>query len=364
MIAPWSAVLRPLASAALILSVFSSRTALAETDAATLAAAEKEGRVVVYSVTSSLQALIDDFKAAFPRVQLDYVTMDTIPLHDRVIAEATSETPGDVIWSSAMDLQMKLVLDGHAMTYASKEEKALPEWAVWRHQAFGTTFEPVAIVYNKRLLDAGKIPRNRSEFVDRLRVHGALFQGKVVAFDPEKSGLGFLLMTQDDAVSPGFWPLISAMGRAQVRPQSGSGAMFQRIASGEALIGYNLLGSYARARAANDLPDLGLVLPSDYTLVMTRIMFINRRTRHPNAARLWVDYVLSKRGQQSIAAAHLGALRNDVPGDTNRAALEKALGSALKPIKVRPELIDALDPAKRHAFLEKWRLALAADVKP
>ena len=93
-------------------------------------------------------------------------------------------------------------------------------------------------------------------------------------------------------------------------------------------------------------------------------MFINKRARHPNAARLWVDYVLSKRGQQIIAASHLGALRADVLGEANRAALEKALGSALKPIKVNPALVGALGPARRKAFLERWRIALGPDRKP
>jgi ABC-type Fe3+ transport system substrate-binding protein len=76
--------------------------------------------------------------------------------------------------------------------------------------------------------------------------------------------------------------------------------MMERIASGDSLIGYNLLGSYAIVRAKTD-PSIGYVLPRDYTLVMSRIIFITKASRNPNAAKLWVDFLLSKRGQEIIA---------------------------------------------------------------
>ena len=37
-------------------------------------------------------------------------------------------------------------------------------------------------------------------------------------------------------------------------------------------------------------------------------MFINGKAAHPNAAKLWLDYVLSKRGQEMLAKSDLGAL--------------------------------------------------------
>ena len=53
-----------------------------------------------------------------------------------------------------MDLQVKLAADGYALTYASPEIPSLPKWAVWKDQAYGTTYEPITFVYNKRLVPA------------------------------------------------------------------------------------------------------------------------------------------------------------------------------------------------------------------
>ena len=45
--------------------------------------------------------------------------------------------------------------------------------------------------------------------------------------------------------------------------------MMERVSSGENLIGFNILGSYAEARAKSD-PSLGIVYPKDYTGAVAR----------------------------------------------------------------------------------------------
>jgi iron(III) transport system substrate-binding protein len=46
---------------------------------------------------------------------------------------------------------------------------------------------------------------------------------------------------------------------------------------------------------------------------MSRIVFINQNAKNPNAAKLWMDYLLSKRGQTVIAnRTRLYSIRNDV----------------------------------------------------
>ena len=326
-----------------------------------IAAANREGKVVVYSVTSAVPLLLEDFQKLYPGVKLEYHALDTTPLFDRIVSESATGNTADVTWSSAMDLQIKLVNDGYAQAYTSPEAANLPRWAIWRNEAYGTTSEPVGFVYNKRLLLQPDVPQDRAGLIRLLNTQPAKFNSKVVAFDPEKSGLGYLLMTQDRSVSrSGFRELVGALGEAKVRPGSGSGAMFTLLGSGECLIGYNLLASYASGRAKKDLPDLGLVLPKDYTLVISRIMFITRKAAHPNAARLWLDYVLSKRGQEIIAKSDLGSIRADVEGEMTLSDLGKRLGNALRPIPVSPELLKFLEAEKRAEFIGEWKTAIGA----
>src|SRR5499427_7747314 len=95
-----------------------------------LAAAKKEGKVVVYSAldTKAAQPLIKDFSALYPDVKVEYNDMNSTELYNRFIAEvASGQGSADVMWSSAMDLQVKLVDDGQALTYASPEAAKLPQ---------------------------------------------------------------------------------------------------------------------------------------------------------------------------------------------------------------------------------------------
>ncbi len=86
----------------------------------TIANANKEGKVVIYSAldTKAAQPLIRDFNALYPNVKVEYNDMNSTELYNRFIAEQASGQGGaDVMWSSAMDLQVKLVEEGHAMSY-------------------------------------------------------------------------------------------------------------------------------------------------------------------------------------------------------------------------------------------------------
>src|SRR5205823_5974058 len=151
--------------------------------------------------------------------------------YDRVVSESAAGATADVLWSSAMDLQVKLVNDGYAARYDSPEARNLPSWAIWRNEAFGTTFEPVGFVYNKELVDASEVPTTRAELTKLLSAKAGKFKNRITAFDPEKSGLGYFLMTQDlDASPTTFWNVAQSLGAAGVFPGTGSGAQFERLA--------------------------------------------------------------------------------------------------------------------------------------
>lgn len=322
-----------------------------------VAAAQKEGKLVIYGVTDNEQAnhLIREFRTMYPAISVEYSNMSTTELYNRFISETAAGSSADVTWSSSMDLQIKLVNDGYAQPHKSAETAKLPEWANWKNEAFGTTYEPIGFVYNKRLIPANDVPQTHADFIKLLNTQTEKFKGKVNTYDPEKSGVGFMLVTQDKQVNAaGFADLQKALGAVQVKVQASTGTMMERIASGENLIGYNLNAAYALTRAQKD-PSIGIVLPKDYTLVLSRVMFIAKKAKNPNAAKLWLDFVLSKKGQEIIASkADLYAIRPDVEGDTTASGLKKHLGDALRPVAINTGLLTYLDQAKRLDFLKQW----------
>jgi iron(III) transport system substrate-binding protein len=96
-------------------------------------AATREGRLVVYSTTDSSAAgqLLRDFAQLYPRLRVDYIDLSSGELYKRFHAEiAAGADTADLIWTSAMDGQVKLAAEGKAATYASPELPSLPKWAV------------------------------------------------------------------------------------------------------------------------------------------------------------------------------------------------------------------------------------------
>ncbi len=328
---------------------------------ADVAGAQKEGRLVVYSSTDSASAepLLQDFKSLYPSIQVEYNDLNTTEIYNRFIAEAAAGAgTADFLWSSAMDLQFQLVNNGTGQSYASPEMAQIPKWAVWQNQAYGTTFEPVTMTYNKRLLPQDALPTSHADLIRLLKEKSAVFKGKLATFDPEKSGVGFFLATQDLKITPTFWDLAKAMGGVDVKVYTSTGAMLEKVSSGEHTLAYNIIGSYGLLRQQKD-PSIGLIFPKDYTLAFSRIAFIPKAARHPNAGKLFLDYILSKRAQTIMANKSLiYALRSDVEGQATAANLTKEMGKALKPIEVSPDLLAALDKNKRLDFLKRWQESL------
>ncbi|MCP8937607.1 ABC transporter substrate-binding protein [Alsobacter sp. SYSU M60028] len=328
--------------------------------AAVIDAAKKEGKVVVYGTTDAAAAnfLVKDFEAAYG-IKVEYNDLNSTELYNRFIAEAAAgQGTADVTWSSAPDLQVKLVNDGYAATYKSPEAASVPSWANYKDTAFGTTYEAVTFVYNKRLVPEGDVPKNHADLLKLLTSKPDAYKGKVTAYDPERSGVGYLFFTQDDLAWNQAWDLFKAFGKTEIKLYTSAGAMIERVTSGEHLIGYGIFGSYALTRSKKD-PNLGIVLPNDYTLIATRVAFLSSKAKNPNAGKLFLDYLLSKRGQTIIAnEAELYSLRDDVQGEATVAKVKAQVGDKVRPIQINNDLAGNLEATKRLKFLKQWQGAL------
>lgn len=326
--------------------------------AVTVRAAEDEGQLSIHSTTDERVAmpLVADFRRLYPRIAVTYEDLGSTELYHRFIAEnQLGREAADVLWSSAMDHMVALATAGHALAYASPEQAHLPAWAQWQDRLWATTYEPVVFAHHKPSLPKGDAPRSHAALAGWL----ARAQGSAVSYDIQKSGLGYFLAAQDAAASEGvFWATAQALGAGHARLLLTTDAMVRRIADGRARFGLNLLGAYTVAQA-RQRPTLGVIFPEDYTLVTSRVLLINNRTAHPNAARLWLDYLLSRRGQTVMATtARLYALREDVQGETTGAALRQLLGDRARPVALGPALSAPLANAAYGDFIARWRAAL------
>ena len=245
---------------------------------ALIAVGAKEQLIIVSTTQDAEVAdLLADFRAGHPGIDIFYSKINSNDIYNQIVDPSTSSTaPGDIIWSSAMDLQIKLVNDGYAQPYASKEIAHLPDWAIWKNEAYAVTAEPIVIVYNKNLVAESDIPRTRAELKALLSKKPDTYRGKIASYDPEQSGAGFLFITRDARITRTTWDMVRAFGGAGIKLYSTTGTVLDRISSGEHLIAYNMIGSYAIERAKEDASHRHCVPCRLYHVDVTHRLYIRR----------------------------------------------------------------------------------------
>lgn len=325
----------------------------AATLARRLQAATRRLRVLSTTDRPIVQPLIEAFERRHPDYGVDYIQAGSAEVFEGFVA--SSGRLADVVWSSAMDLQIKLVNDGYALTYRCPHATALPSWAVWRHEAYATTWEPVGFAFHRTRLAQEEVPTTHAALVEKLYASPGRFTGQLVTYDIERSGIGYLLTAQDVETAPGAWSIPHALGLCRAGLYTDTHAMLEALSCGEALIAYNTLGSYAEA-FAREHPEIGIVYPTDYTLIMSRVALISRMPQEPVGARLWIDFLLSPDGQQLLGrAGALRSIRLDAPEANSSAMLEQQLRGAARPIALGLGLLANLDRSKRDLITRRWR---------
>lgn len=318
--------------------------------------------LTIYSTTDIdvARPLLTGFQNLYPHLAISYHDIQSIELYDRVLRESdTQKETADLVFSSAMDLQMKLANDGYAEPYQSETTNAIPTWAKWRNEAFGVTFEPAVIVYNKAFFKDRPIPKTRAGLEELLNKDNTDLFGRIATYDVQRSGFGLLVLARDLEHYTGIWNLVRAFGRNGVKLYTSTAAILDRVSQGKFVLGYNVLGSYAATRARLDSA-IDIVLPSDYTVVLSRIAIIPRFAKSKAAGKLFLDFLLSRNGQQILADdAGLNAIHPKVQGPHTASAMRQANGQSLRPVKVGPGLLVYLDQVKRAKLLNKWEQSLS-----
>ncbi|MCY6382554.1 ABC transporter substrate-binding protein [Hoeflea prorocentri] len=323
----------------------------------------ENGPVRTLNVYSTLdetvsRPLIDAFQKANPGIAVSYEDLQSLDIYERILRETDEGQTADLVISSAMDLQVKLANDGYAREVSGAEVDGWPNWAKWRDSVFGLTFEPSVIVYHKPSFEGVGVPRNRAELIGLLKTSEAELYGRIATYDVERSGLGFLFLARDREHSRDIWSLVSAFGTAGVKLYSNSSAILDRVADGRFALGYNILGSYAQSWASR-IPDLGIILPEDYTVVMSRIALVPEAAADPDLGEAMLAFLMSEEGQTIMARdARLPALHPLVEGDNTASALRSRFGARLRPISISPGLVVYLDQVKRARFISRWNDAL------
>jgi ABC-type Fe3+ transport system substrate-binding protein len=265
--------------------------------------AKKEGEVIVYG-TMSLEAvnlLNARFREKYPYVDVKLNRLGSGKFVPRVLAEVRANKHlADVLQTNSLSLHF-LKKDGLLANYLSPEDRFYPKQ--FKDQGYWTTtnMNVHVLAYNTKLIARGKAPRSYDEVLN------PVWKGKIMMDASEQwAALMFQIMGKEKAQR-----YMRELVKQNIALRRESNAMrAQLIAAGEAPMDIDsTLGPVDELKKRGAPIDWNALSPVP---VVTSAHAIASRPPHPNAARLYLDFILSREGQKAVLDTRRQVARTDL----------------------------------------------------
>ena len=289
-------------------------------------AANAEGSLILYSQPNqdARDFILREFPKAYPKIAISLSVLDTPDFVGRI---RTERSAGKYLWDMAfagppagLILSHDGVLDPVLPEIVDPETKNPDLWGGW-HDAF--LDNAGAYVFGAQRFIAGpwydalKIPPEKVAAQGLKLLLDPSLKGKTAWHDPVLPGSGtsyaYLLRVKlgDDA----FKRLILDQGVTFVQQQF---QVVEAVARGTAWIGIgppvrSLMGPYIKAGLKADIHSFG-TSPDTNLEAASAALFVFKDRPHPNATRVFINWLLGKDAEYGLAkATGQASRRRDVP---------------------------------------------------
>jgi iron(III) transport system substrate-binding protein len=325
------------------------------------AAAEAEGKVVIYSnmAADNWRPIIDAFTAKYPAIGIETLDLGPSEVFTRYRAEAGTGVPSaDLMVAGTIVDFIQAADDKIVMPYESAERANLPDWSVPFPGVYTLSADPMVLAYNKLLVPEDLQADTFAGFVKAATEHPDIFQGKIGTYEGNYAfgeGINYAFIRKHGDAG---WAMLDAIGPLSVAG-GGSGGMVEKMSTGEFVASFFVSAPVLLPKVQNELGDLlSWSFIKDGTPLFPRGMAITEKAPHPNAAKLFVDFVLSDAGQIAVAAGGLTPVRDDVSADAAAAytipEIREAVGGDENLLFIA---YDRQMVADHEAFTERWKKA-------
>ena len=281
-----------------------------------------EDQVVVYSAADAdmVNAMVAAFQQKYPAVKASTVVAGTGEIIKRVEAESARPL-GDVVWSvgpESLGAKKNLLAPYESREAAAFFPGQVPADHVWTP----FTVMPYIIMYSKKLVPDAEAPKAWKDVID------PRWKGKVAYADATKSGSSYTLLVTWLTVfgkNDAGWKFVEdVLRQSKVLPKSSM--TYQMVANAEIPLG--LTFEQAAFEYLKGGAPIGIVYPTEGTAIIPDGSAIIANAPHPNAARLFLDFTVSKEGQ-ALVVDKFGrrSVRRDVATPAGLPTLDK-----IKPI--------------------------------
>lgn len=291
-----------------------------------LASAEPSGTLRLYTSQPDADAAqtAAAFEAAYPGVSVQIFRSGTEEVISRFLLEVEAGAPqADVLLVADAPTFELLKARELLEPYCSPEAEGLkPAFYDPDCSYFGTKLLATVIVYHTALAapvaswaELAEVPSGQLVMPSPTYSGAAAYNLGVISRTPE---LGFA-----------WYERLEAQGAVLVR---GNGAVIRNVASGEQR--YGMVVDFMAIRSRAEGSPVEVVYPAEGVPVITEPVGIVRGTPNLAAAQAFVDFLLSRQGQQLAAEMGYMPLRDDVPAPEGFPPLAEIAVLAADPLEL------------------------------
>lgn len=269
--------------------------------------AKKEGQLVFYSgiPIPDAQSILSALERKYPFIKTTFYRATGPALVSRI---QTEQRAGSHIWDVMNSTGFEpyaLLEQGYFAKHDSPERKFFPDGHKDNEGYWATMYtSPMIVSYNTRLVSPGDLPK---EYLDLLQPK---WKGRLGLDSSDFEWYANLRKIWGAERAQKF---LEGLRRQEVRLVQGRALLTELLTGGEiAILVNNFLQNAVEAKRKGSPVEL---LALDPVVSAAGLVGINKLAPHANAAKLFVDFVLSKEGQELIVKTDRSSVRTDVAGN-------------------------------------------------
>lgn len=326
-------------------------------DPALVAAAEAEGGTLdIYSNTSeeNWSPIFDAFKAEYPFITtISANDLGSDEVFERYLSEsATGSSAADMLVTNATSAWARFAArDNVLMDYQPAMLAGLPDFATALPNVYVMSADPLTIGFNSQLLAEGNRPTGLKSLAGIVSAAPDQYNDKLTYRDVEGS-FGFTVAYAFVNGNPDAWTSLEKILPLS-RPEDSSGAQIEKVTTGEYVAGYFLSGAVAYPAMTDSDGLFTAIYPDDGTVVLPRGIGITATASHPNTAKLFLEFVLSDKGQAAVAKGGLTSFRDTVVAGEGEHTYQE-LASQIDADKIIFVEYEEISDADIQAFVDRW----------
>ena len=293
-------------------------------DDATLAAAMEEGELLLYTNAEDQQMapLKKAFEKAVPGITLRALSLGDEEMFQRYETEvASGSDTADVVMNSDSLGWMDFIDAGNIEPYEDPNSPNLPEFSLLADGVYATSFDPVIAVFNKQLLPEAEQPTSMAELAEM----APELDGKIGTTDISNSAQWGATTGYIGKYGEEGWEILEQIG-AHSEVEASNGPLVTKLAQGQYAANFFVAGS-VRAFITGDVTQVvNYSYLTDGTPLNTRAMGVTAQAPHANAAKVFLNWLLSVEGQEAACAAGFTSYRDGVECDFGLPQVINAIG--------------------------------------